>query len=148
MWRGEMLGAAWVLRPVRSEGRCQTRGDLGMAGNRPRSLPFYPRPGGRIRHQGTQHRMIELVAPAQRAVSAEQRRARKRQIADCVQHLVANELVGETRTLWVENTIVADYERIFEGGTERVTGVPQARHVAQEAEGACACDVAAERVGF
>src|SRR5256886_14780041 len=119
-----------------------------MAGNRPRNLPFHPRPGARIRHQGTQHRVIELVAAAHRAVSAEQRSARERQIADCVQDLVANELVGKTRTLWVENTVVADDERIFQGSSERVAGVPQARHITQEAEGARARDLSAERVGF
>ena len=58
--------------------------------------------------------MIELVTAAHRAVSAEQGSAGKRQIADRIQHLMANEFVGEPRALRVENTVVAHHERIFQ----------------------------------
>src|SRR5205823_13241181 len=91
-----------------------------------------------------QQRVIELVATAHGAVGAEQRSPRERQVADGIQHLVANELVREARSFRIENTVVADYERIFQRGAERVAGVPQARHIAQEAERARARNVTPE----
>src|SRR5919201_3490926 len=90
--------------------------------------------------------MIELVAAAHGAVGAEQGSPCERQVADRIQHLVANELVREARSFRVENTVVADHERIFQRGAKRVAGVPQARHIAQEAERACARNVTPERV--
>src|SRR5262249_38195479 len=75
----------------------------------------------------------------------EQGPARQRQIADRVQHFVANELVGKTRTLGVEDPVVAHDQRVLERGAERIARVPQRRHIAHEAEGAGARDVATER---
>src|SRR5262249_5981517 len=76
---------------------------------------------------------------------AQQGSPRERQVADRIQHLVANELVREARSFRIENTVVADYERIFQRGAKRVAGVPQARHIAQEAECASARNVTPER---
>src|SRR5262245_54120180 len=145
MWQTEPVPEACALRHFRPEGRRQAGGYLGMAGYGPRHLAFDPGPGARIRHQGTDQRMVELVAAAHRPVSAEQGPARQRQIADRVQHFVANELVGETRTLRVENAVVADNERVLQRGAERVACVPQRRYIAHEAEGARARDIAGER---
>src|SRR5215469_3847303 len=148
MWQTEPLLKAWVLGHFRPEGRRQAGGHFGMAGYGPRHLAFDPGPGACIRHQGTDQRMVELVAATHRAVSAEQGPARQRQIADRVQYFVANELVGETHALRVENAVVADDERVLERGAERVARVPQRGHIAHEAEGARARDVAAERFGL
>src|SRR4029077_1094772 len=114
----------WGLRPVRAEGRGQAGGNLGVADDGPRHLPVHPGPGACIRHQRAQQRMVELVAAAYGAVGAEQGSARECQVADGVQYLVANKLVGEPRTFRVENTVVADHERIFQRGAQRVAGVP------------------------
>src|SRR5262249_20724140 len=89
--------------------------------------------------------MVELVAATHRTVSTEQGPARQRQIADRVQHFVANELVGKTGTLGVEDPVVAHDQRILERGAERIARVPQRRHIAHETEGAGARDVATER---
>src|SRR6516225_10337201 len=148
MWQTQPLPGTCALGHFRPEGRRQAGGYLGMAGHGPRHLPFDPGPGACIRHQRTEERMVELVAATHRAVSAEQGPARQRQIADRVQHFVANELVGETRTLGVENAVVADDERVLQRGAERVACVPQRRYIAHEAEGARARDVAAERFGL
>src|SRR5262245_42488510 len=116
-----------------------------MAGDGPRRLLCSP--GACIGHQRTQHRVVELMPAPHRVVSAEQGSTRERQVAHGVQYLVANEFVRETRTLRVENAVVADYEGIFERRAECVARVPQARHIAQEAEGARTRNVA-ERFGL
>src|ERR1700751_2461568 len=81
-------------------------------------------------------------------ISAEQGAPGQRKVADGVQHLVADALVGEARALRVENAVVADDEGVLERGTQRVTRVPQGRDVAHEAEGARARELAAECLGF
>src|SRR5262249_31957701 len=118
-----------------------------MAGDGPPRLLFHPGPRAYIGHPRTQHRVGELMPAPHRVVSAEQGSTRERQVAHSVQYLVANEFVRETRTLRVENAVVADYEGIFERRAECVARVPQARHIAQEAEGARARYVA-ERFGL
>src|SRR4051812_23579687 len=68
-------------------------GDVGMpAGTAGRGR--YHLPGGRIGHQRTEHRMIELVATAHGSVGSKQRRASKGEVADRVERLVADEFVG------------------------------------------------------
>src|SRR5215468_9532397 len=148
MWQTERLqraGEGLRLGHFRPEGRRQAGGHLGVAGYGPRHLSLDPGPGARIRHQRADQRMVELVAATHRTVGAEQGPARQRQIADHVQHFVANELVGKTRTLGVEDPVVAYDQRVLERGAERIARVPQRRHVAHEAEGAGARDVATER---
>ena len=123
--------------------------DLGMAaGRRAQGIGFDPGPGARVGHQRAQHRVVELVAAAHRAVGRQQGPSGERQIADRVEHLVADELVGEAHAFRVEDAVVGDDQRVLERGAERVAGVPQRRHIAHEAEGARARDLAAEAVGL
>src|SRR5262249_53663450 len=102
----------------------------------------------RIRHQRAKYRVIELVAAADRPVGAEDWPAGQREVADGIEHLVAHEFVREARAFWIENAVVADHEGVLERGAERIARIPQCGHVAHEAEGARACDLAAENVGL
>src|SRR5262245_53387314 len=90
--------------------------------------------------------MIELMAATDGVVRGEKRRPGKREIADGIEHLVADELVWKAGALGVENAVIAHHESIFEGGAERIARVPKSRYVAHEAEGARASDLAAESV--
>jgi hypothetical protein len=58
--------------------------------------------------------MVEFVAAAHRAIDAEQRRAGKRQIADRIHDLVADEFVGEAHAIRIEHPILGDHDRIVE----------------------------------
>ena len=67
-------------------------------------------------------------------------------IADGVNRLVTNELVGETYAVGIEDAVFGDDHRILERGAERVTGIPEFGHVAHEAERARARQLAAEQM--
>src|SRR6478672_200255 len=103
-------------------------------------------PGRRISHQRRQHRVVELVAAADRAIGAEQRRARERKIADRIKRLVAGKLIGEAQAVRIEQTILVDDEGVVERGTERIARAPKLRHVSHEAEGAGARKFPAEGI--
>ena len=81
-------------------------------------------PGRWIVHQRGNYRMVQLVAAAYRAIGADQRSASKRQIAERIDRLVADELVGETYAIRIEHAIFGDYDRILEGGAERIASIP------------------------
>src|SRR4051795_389111 len=119
-----------------------------MAPRRSYRLRVDPSPRAGIRHQRTQHRMVELRAASYGAVRGKQGAARERQIADRVQDLVADEFVGETLAFRIEDAVIADNERVLERGAERIARVPQRGHVAHETEGTCARNFAPERVRF
>src|SRR6185437_1181665 len=74
--------------------------------------------------------------------------AGKRQIADSVDRLVANALVGETHSLGIEDAVVRRDDGILEARSQRVARAPQLRHVAHKAESACPREVAAEHIGL
>src|ERR1700686_2267915 len=92
--------------------------------------------------------MIELMPAAHRPISADQRRASERQVADGVDRLVAHELVGEPHTLRIEHAVFGDHDRILERGAERVTGFPELGDVAHETEGPGPRQIATEYRGF
>src|SRR6202040_2227063 len=94
-----------------------------------------------------EYRIVELVAAVHRAIGAEQRRARERQIADGIQHLVTDELVPKTQTLRIEHAIFGDDERILQRGAERISGAPQLGDVTHEAERPRPRDLTTEGVG-
>src|SRR3954447_6783876 len=135
MWQAGWVRGEARLGNIGPEGRRQAWGHLGMAPRRSYRLRVDPSPRAGIRHQRTQHRMVELMAASHGAVRGEQGAARKRQIADRVQDLVADEFVGETLAFRIEDAVVADDERVLERGAERITRVPQRGHVAHETEG-------------
>ena len=66
------------------------------------------------------------------------------QVADRVEDLVTDELVGVAQALGVDHPVLADGDGVLERGAEREAGAPQLLHVAHEAEGAGAGDLAAE----
>ena len=104
-------------------------------------------PGPGIGQQCGNHSTIELVAAAYGAVGAQQGRARERKIPDGVQNLVPDELVGKAHALRVEHAVIGDDEGIFQGCAKRVTGAPQRRDIAHEAERARASDLVTEGIG-
>src|SRR5438067_10721514 len=95
------------------DGRRNAGRQLGVA-TRTRPGLFDDGPGGRIRDQCGKHRVVELVAAAYRAVSAQDGRARECEIADRVEHLVTDELVRKAQAALVEDTILADDQRVLE----------------------------------
>src|SRR5829696_6996730 len=96
-----------------------------------------------VGEQGLEHREVEAMAAAEGPVGAKQRRAGERQIADGVEHLVADELVRIAQAFRVDDPVVADRDRVLERGAEREAGLPKALDVAHEAEGAGPRDLAA-----
>src|ERR1700687_3372803 len=109
----------WQRNPARSrqfsgnlgpEHWRHSAGELGMTSDRPRRLAFHPGPCLRIRDQRAEHRMIELVTAAHRAVGPEQWPARQSEVANRIQHLVAYEFIGEAGTFRIEDAIVGDNE--------------------------------------
>ena len=84
-------------------------------------------PGRRIGHQRRQHRMVELMAAADRTIGAEQRRTGKREIADGVERLVTGKFVGEAETVRIEQPVLVDDKRILERSAERVASAPKLR---------------------
>src|SRR5260370_42513324 len=89
-------------------------GELGITADRPQRPAFRPGPCARIRNQRAKHRMVELVTATHRAVRAEQRPSRQSEVANCIQHLMAHELVGETGTFRIEDAIVGYDEGVLE----------------------------------
>ena len=88
--------------------------------------------------------MIERMAAAARAELPEDRRARKRQIANGVEHLVAHEFVAEAQALRIDDAGVRNGDRILERCAQRESRLPQPLDVGEEAESARARQFAAE----
>ena len=88
---GRRLGRLGDFRPI-SRDR-EPGGKLGMAAGAPDFRHFHIGPRVAVSHQRGKHRVIELVAAAQRAISADQWSARQRQIADRIHNFVADEFV-------------------------------------------------------
>ena len=84
------------------------------------------------------------MAAAIGAVAAEDRHAGKGEIADGVEHLVADEFVGEAEAFRVDDAVFADNHGVIERGAEREAAGPELLDIGQEAEGAGTGDIAAE----
>src|SRR5258708_33736010 len=63
--------------------------DLGLNAQTTGGFGLDDPPGAAIGQQGREHRVVQLVAAAHRAISAEQRQTGQREIADHVENLVA-----------------------------------------------------------
>src|SRR6516165_6375154 len=118
--------------------------ELDTLPRRPPRLGVSPGPCGFIGDQCANNRIIELMATSNGAISAEQRPPRKRQIPNCIEHLVANEFIGKARALGIEYAVLGHHKRVFEGGAERISRTPEGRDIAHKAKGARTRDLAPE----
>ena len=79
--------------------------------------------------------------------AADQLAAGEIEVADAVEHLVADELVGKAQALLVQHPVLADHDRVLERAAERQAARPQLLDPLGEAEGAGARDLGLEVVG-
>src|SRR5262245_57553403 len=117
-----------------------------MATPRPYRIGLHQGPGALVGHQRGKNRVVELVATPNRAISAEDRHAGQRQIADGVERLVADELVRIAGAFRIQHTRIADHDRVFERGAERIAGAPELADIPHETERTRTRDVAPEYV--
>src|SRR4029079_14639682 len=117
-----------------------------MATPRPHRIGLHQGPGALVSHQRRQHRMVELVTAPNRAIGAHERQAGQRQVADGIKRLVADKLIPEARTLWVEHPRIADHDRVLERRPKRIARAPELADVPHETERPRPRDVAPEYV--
>src|SRR5438105_4177866 len=106
----------------------------------------YP-PGAAIGHQGREHRVVQPVAAAHRAIGAEQRQAGQREIADNVENLVARTLVAVTQSLGVEQAGIVEHHRILERRAKRKAGATEPCDIVKASKSSGAANLAAEPFG-
>ena len=70
-------------------------------------------PGGRVGYQRGKHRVIELVATAHGTVGPQNRRSSERKIADRVESLVPDELVGKPQPFRVDDPVLGQNEGVL-----------------------------------
>jgi hypothetical protein len=75
-----------------------------------------------------------------RGEGAEQGAAEQVEIADRVEQLVADELVGKAQALGVQHAVLVEHHRVVEPATERKAAIAQVFDLMHEAERACARD--------
>ena len=73
---------------------------------------------------------------AKRPVTRDQRQAGEREVADGVEHFVANKLVRVAQAFRIEHPLAVERHGVVERGAQREANLRQALDVAQEAEGA------------
>ena len=71
--------------------------------------------------QGLERERVELVPRAIGPVEADDRRPGKRQIADCVERLVAHELIGVSQPFRIEDGVAVDRDRVLQRRAKRVS---------------------------
>src|SRR5260221_917197 len=118
--------------------------DLGLNAQTTGGFGLDDPPGAAIGHQGREHRVVQLVAAAHRAIGAEQRQSGQREIADNVENLVARTLVAVTQSLGVEQPGIVEHHRILERGAKREAGAPEPRDIVHASESPGAANLAAE----
>src|SRR5690242_317383 len=101
-----------------------------------------------IGEHGLEHERVQAVAAATRMEGAENGRARKGEVADRIERLVAHELVAITQAFAVDDAVVANGDGILQRGAEREASSPQPLHVLHEAERPSARELAAEGTGI
>src|SRR5215204_218232 len=135
-----------ALRNVGRERRLHHAAELGVPAYAAHRLAgLHHRPGGRVGNESAEHGVIKPMASSDGTIGPLNGRAGKREITDGIERLVTDELVGKAQAFRIEHAVVGHDHGILERGAERITGAPQTRHVAREAEGARPRQLAAER---
>ena len=91
--------------------------------------------------------MVQLVAAAYRAISGQQGQAGQSEIADNVEHLVADAFVAVAQPFGIEQAAFVEHHRILKRGAERKTRAPESRDIAHAAKSPRPADFAAEPFG-